>query len=143
MLEVFCLYMHKVYIFWEGHKILRNLHRRLALHRTNLRCRFRKILWPSQNIWILFPCQNRKYRPLQLSTEFKWYHLWCDSMMVKYFKNVNTRWDTYLNCKDWFIEKVTRHSSVLLLSLVTFFMNQSLNMYTVLQMFTQFCLFLL
>ena len=41
----------KVHIFWEGHKILRNLH--LALHRTKVRWRFRKILWPSQNIWTL------------------------------------------------------------------------------------------
>ena len=30
-----------IYIFWEGHKM------------TNLRWRFRKILWPSQNIWTL------------------------------------------------------------------------------------------
>ena len=46
----------KVHIFWESHKILRNLHRRFDwhyLHRTNLRWRFRKILWPSQNIWTL------------------------------------------------------------------------------------------
>ena len=41
----------KVHIFWEGHKIVRNLH--LALHRTKVRWRFRKILWPSQNIWTL------------------------------------------------------------------------------------------
>ena len=32
----------KVHIFWEGHKILRNIH-----------LTFRKILWPSQNIWTL------------------------------------------------------------------------------------------
>ena len=49
--------VYKVHIFWEGHKILRNLHRRFdqyILHRTNLRWRFRKILWPSQNIWTLY-----------------------------------------------------------------------------------------
>ena len=46
----------KVYIFWEGHKILRNLHLRFDRYyilRTNLRWEFRKILWPSQNIWTL------------------------------------------------------------------------------------------
>ena len=44
----------KAQIFWEGHKILRNLHLTfdsLALHSTKVRWRFRKILWPSQNIW--------------------------------------------------------------------------------------------
>ena len=43
----------KVHIFWEGHKILQNLHLTylwLALHRTNVRWRFCKILWPSQSI---------------------------------------------------------------------------------------------
>ena len=35
----------KVHIFWEGHKILQNLHRGFIL------CS--KILWPSQNMWTL------------------------------------------------------------------------------------------
>ena len=39
----------KVHLFWEGHKILRNL----VLHRTNVRWRFWKMLWPSQNRWTL------------------------------------------------------------------------------------------
>ena len=44
----------KVHIFWEGHKILQNLHCRFALwSASNLRWRFRKLLWPSQNIWTL------------------------------------------------------------------------------------------
>ena len=47
-------FLVKVHIFWGGHKMLRNLHRRFdwhyKVHRTNLRWRFRKILWPSQNI---------------------------------------------------------------------------------------------
>ena len=58
----------KVHVFWEGHKMLRILHltfdwhyiRRkywLALHKTKVRWRFRKILWPSQNMWTLI----RKY----------------------------------------------------------------------------------
>ena len=47
----------KVHIFWEGHKILRNLH--LAFDCTTymlskVRWRFHKILWSSQNIWTLF-----------------------------------------------------------------------------------------
>ena len=52
----------KVHIFWEGHKILRNLHRRFnqspVLHRTNVRWRFSKIFWPSQNIWTLNRIKN-------------------------------------------------------------------------------------
>ena len=43
-------YLIKVHIFREGHKILRNLHQLLAVRRTNNWWRFRKILWPSQNI---------------------------------------------------------------------------------------------
>ena len=46
----FMVYLIKVHVFWEGHKILSNLHRRC---RKNLRWRFRKSLWPSQNIWNL------------------------------------------------------------------------------------------
>ena len=56
----------KVHIFWEGLKILRNLHltfakvkvKRLALHRTKVRWKFCKILWPSQNIWTLYEFKN-------------------------------------------------------------------------------------
>jgi hypothetical protein len=41
------------YVFWEGHKILQNLHRRfdryyICMSSTNLRWRFLKHLWPSQ-----------------------------------------------------------------------------------------------
>ena len=42
----------KIHIFWEGHKILRNLHLTFDWHyicRTKVRWRFRKILCPSQN----------------------------------------------------------------------------------------------
>ena len=48
------------YVFWEGHKILRNLHLTFDWHyisRTKVRWRFRKILWPSQNIWTLWWCK--------------------------------------------------------------------------------------
>ena len=57
--------MHKVHIFWQGHKNLRNLH--LALHyiRTKVRWRFRKILWPCQNIWTL------KFKYCEKATQFK------------------------------------------------------------------------
>ena len=43
---------NKVHIFWEGHKILLNLHLTFDWHyiSTKVRWRFRKILWPSQNI---------------------------------------------------------------------------------------------
>ena len=46
----------KVNIFWESHKILWNLHLTFDwhyLHRPKVRWRFRKILWPSHNIWTL------------------------------------------------------------------------------------------
>ena len=42
----------KVQIFWEGHKILRNLHLTFD-YSQKVRWRFHKILWPSQNIWTL------------------------------------------------------------------------------------------
>ena len=38
----------KVHIFWEGRKILRNLHRRFDWHYI--------VLWSSQNIWTLTSC---------------------------------------------------------------------------------------
>ena len=41
----------KVHIFWEGHKILWNLHLTFVLCSASVRCC--KILWPSQNIWTL------------------------------------------------------------------------------------------
>ena len=50
----------KVHIFWDGHNILWNLHLTFdlyfwqALHRTKVRWRFHKILWPSQNKWTVF-----------------------------------------------------------------------------------------
>ena len=45
----------KVHIFWEGHKNFMKSPSNiwLAVFRTNNWWRFRKILWPSQNIWIL------------------------------------------------------------------------------------------
>ena len=43
----------KVHIFWEGHKILRNLHLTFVQCQSKVRWRYRKILWPFQNIWAL------------------------------------------------------------------------------------------
>jgi hypothetical protein len=55
LLEI-CIYRFcfvKVHIFWEGHKIFAKSspYFWLALHRTKVRWRFDKFLWPSQNIW--------------------------------------------------------------------------------------------
>ena len=49
----FSLVYSKVRIFWEGPKILRNLYLTFdwPYHRTKVRWRLCKILWPSQNIW--------------------------------------------------------------------------------------------
>ena len=43
----------EVHIFWEGHKLLRNLHLTFDYIQSKIMWRFRKILWPSQNIWTL------------------------------------------------------------------------------------------
>ena len=44
----------KVHIFWEATKFCKSPpYFWLALHRIKVRWRFRKILWPSQNIWTL------------------------------------------------------------------------------------------
>ena len=46
----------KVHIFWEGHKILRNLYLTFDYStyiQSKVRWRFCKIMWPSQNIWTL------------------------------------------------------------------------------------------
>ena len=46
--------LDKVHIFREGHKMLwTSTLLLIALHRTKVRWRFRKILWLSQNIWTL------------------------------------------------------------------------------------------
>ena len=39
----------------------------LALHRTKVRWRFRKILWPSQNMWTLSPITENPYNRCQFS----------------------------------------------------------------------------
>ena len=52
MHSIYC----KVHTFWEGHKILRNLHLTFDYSQyiqSKIGWRFRKILWPSQNIWAL------------------------------------------------------------------------------------------
>ena len=48
-------FRNKVHIFWEGHKNFAksSLNFWLQYIRSKVRGRFRKILWPSQNIWTL------------------------------------------------------------------------------------------
>ena len=51
----------KVEVFWEGNKVLQNHHFRFEVYhiQSNLGWRFRKNLWPSQNVWILMGrCQK-------------------------------------------------------------------------------------
>ena len=48
----------KVHLFWEGHKIHPDS---TAHHRTNLRWRFCKLLWPFQNIWTLSTVNDKIY----------------------------------------------------------------------------------
>ena len=59
----------KVHIFWEGHKILRNIHLTFDWHyiQSKVRRRFRKILWPSQNIWALWYLIIITYVPMFVS----------------------------------------------------------------------------
>ena len=45
--------LSKVHKFWEGRKILRNLHHRFVLCSASQIARFLKILLPSQNTWTL------------------------------------------------------------------------------------------
>ena len=62
----------KVHIFWEGHKILQNLHHRFVLCSNGqiyVRWRFPKIVWPSQNIWTLI---NQPERKLAKRTSVHW-----------------------------------------------------------------------
>ena len=49
------LQVDKVHIFWEGHKIfaISSTYFWLQCIQSKVRGRFRKILWPSQNIWTL------------------------------------------------------------------------------------------
>ena len=59
--------LFKVHVFWEGHKILRNLHLSnfwLQYIQSKARWRFRKKFWPSQNIWTL----STKTRSLHLTS---------------------------------------------------------------------------
>ena len=58
--NTYIFFQGKVHIFWEGHKILRNLHLTFDCMycSQNLGEDFAKILWPSQNVWSL---QLRKY----------------------------------------------------------------------------------
>ena len=56
MISDHSVFPRKIHIFWKGHNILRNIHCKFDWHyisRTNLRWRFCKVLWPSQNIWTL------------------------------------------------------------------------------------------
>jgi hypothetical protein len=54
--EALILATTKVHIFWEGHKILRNLHQFFVLCTASqiIGGDFANILWPSQNIWTLW-----------------------------------------------------------------------------------------
>ena len=55
-------FFFKVHIFWEYHKIFEKIHLYFDWHyilvllhtKTKIRWRFRKILWPSQNIWTIY-----------------------------------------------------------------------------------------
>ena len=65
--------LNEVHIFWEGHKILRNLPLTLDYStsgQAKVRGRFRKILWPSQNIWTLkIPLKNW----IGLASTYHWF----------------------------------------------------------------------
>ena len=75
--------VHKVHIFWEGHKILRNLP--LIFDRVycsqKLGEDFAKFLWPSQNIWTLTKCLNS---------------FWTDQTSIFAFK-----FEIQENCNHW------------------------------------------
>ena len=113
----------KVNIFWEGHNILWNLHLtfdysiytiqskvrwRCGLLRiyelynaiTKVRWRFRKILWPSQNIWTLaigFSMENGK-------SEFA-----VKNAFVSFLHHIS---NSKQNCKTIFIQKRRNSNSM-------------------------------
>ena len=60
--------LFKVHIFWEGHKILRNLPLTFDWHYIKVRGRFRKFFWPSQNTWTLRSWSTSWFRVLILKT---------------------------------------------------------------------------
>ena len=83
----------KVHIFWEGHKILQNLHQLFVICKycqSNNWWRFRKILWPSRNIgtltililnWLYFwmikpPEWFRWFLTLKLKSDLGTFWLW-------------------------------------------------------------------
>ena len=73
MLSLFIFAIVKVRIFWEGLKILRNLHLTFDLcSASQIRLRFRKILWPSQNIWTL---RDLKLALFSSRESVEWFHL--------------------------------------------------------------------
>ena len=57
--HTYTLKSFKVHIFWEGHKILPNLHCRFDGYYIG-QIRFRKNLWPSQNVWTLDHTNHRR-----------------------------------------------------------------------------------
>ena len=95
----------KVHIFWEGHKFLRNFHRRFVLcsNGSNLRWRFGKILWPSQNIWTLSIFFAKKTSTKNSSwKEFGGNFELLENGSVNYFKRIGfSEWFTFTGCICW------------------------------------------
>ena len=103
----------KVRVFREGHKILRNTHLTLDwqyLHRTKVRWRFCKILWPFQNIWTL---TWMYFKNLEIPSEiciaclqkFK-FDFWmvlttlCQSEKMKDYERISLGWAFMINCQS-------------------------------------------
>ena len=96
----------KFCIFWERHKILRNLRPSsyfcLQYIQTKVRWRFRKILWPSQNIWTLCNCKQAKIQ---------------DNLKVSFLSLVRISWtneSNFVHPKSNLHNRKHRHATLLI-----------------------------
>ena len=113
----------KVQIFWEGHNIFRksSLYFWLALHRTKIRWRFRKILWPSQNILTLTKLSSKWLAALNhkakigTSTGQGQQEVICSTICKMLTQACNTVGQSNQECKETSTIKCVSHVEKLLL----------------------------
>ena len=77
----------KVHIFWESHKILRNLHLTFVLwSAVKSKVEVHNILWPSLNIWTLSSCCISQLAFLSST-------LYLHKKAVAWFRNLFVNWE--------------------------------------------------
>ena len=124
----FCKVHICMYIFWEGHKILRNLHLTFdySLYiQSKVRWRFRKILCPSQNIWTLkASCLKRNRNMLICSYRIFLTHCVCETCrqrknvsMVK--TKVRSIFDSFWGLNQQWISIFVKDQACIILSMLS------------------------